>query len=74
MCLSMLPEIFMLAGWSVKLISSSDTDTVRVVGVQTGLTAIISVQVNADPGSSNPPDRPDDSNLSGGNGGVASYG
>ena len=56
-------------------ISSSATATVRVVGVQTGLTAIISVQVNADAGSSNSPDRPDDSNLSGGNGGgVGSYG
>ena len=30
----------------------------RVVGVQTGLTAIISVQVNADAGSSTPPDGP----------------
>ena len=56
-------------------ISSSATATVRVVGVQTGLTAIISVQVNADAGSSNSPDRPDDTNLSGGNGGgVGSYG
>ena len=52
-------------------ISSSATATVRIVGVQTGLTAIISVQVNADPGSSNSPDAPDD--PSSGNGGTGSY-
>ena len=39
-------------------ISQSATATVRVVGVTSGLTAIISVQVNADAGSSTPPDGP----------------
>ena len=50
-------------------ISQSATATVRVVGVQTGLTAIISVQVNADAGSSNPPDGPQVTSAGGGGAG-----
>ena len=49
-------------------ISQSATATVRVVGVTSGLTAIISVQVNADAGSSNSPDGPQETlTSSGGN-------
>ena len=50
-------------------ISSSATATVRVTGVQTGLTAIISVTVGQDPGSSASPDRPADTDGNGGQGG-----
>ena len=54
-------------------ISQSATATVRVVGVTSGLTAIISVQVNADAGSSNPPDAPPQVNLAGGGGAGGFY-
>ena len=50
-------------------ISSSATATVRVTGVQRGLTAIISVTVGQDPGSSASPDRPADTDGNGGQGG-----
>ena len=60
---------------SVKVICQSinadATATIRVIGVQSGLTAVISVQVDQDPGSSNNPDDPQntDSNGNGGQGG-----
>ena len=50
-------------------ISQSATATVRVVGVTSGLTAIISVQVNADAGSSTPPDGPQVTTAGGGGAG-----
>ena len=50
-------------------ISQSATATVRVVGVTSGLTAVISVQVNADAGSSTPPDGPQVTTAGGGGAG-----
>ena len=49
-------------------INADATATVRVTGVQSGLTAVISVQVDQDPGSSNNPDDPQN-NGNGGEGG-----
>ena len=49
-------------------INADATATVRVIGVQSGLTAIISVQVDQDPGSSNNPDDPQTGNTNGGDG------
>ena len=54
-------------------ISQSATATVRVVGVTSGLTAIISVQVNADAGSSNSPDGPQETVTSSGGSSGSGY-
>ena len=49
-------------------INADATATVRVIGVQSGLTAVISIQVDQDPGSSNNPDDPQTGNTNGGDG------
>ena len=50
-------------------ISQAGTATVRIVGNQTGLANVISVQVAADPGSTTSPDAPE--NIGGGGGSTA---
>mgnify|MGYP003651169789 CR=1 FL=1 len=60
-------------------ISQAGTATIRVVGNQTGLTNVISVQVAVDTGSNNSPDAPEDTTGSddsggGGNGGGGNGG